>query len=281
MPTQFAFRGDRLAFSNGILVLGLLSAGVLLVFAADTHKIIPLYAFGVFMAFTLSQAGMVIHWLRNRGPRWRMSLVLNAFGTIVTAIVAVIVGGTKFLDGAWLSMSAMGILFQLLWAVYRHYGDASRQLGRGLRAAEGVAQQFYAASAGRSQTVIVPVDEINRAVLRTIAYARTLSPHAVAVHVTDEFENAEALRQQWENSIPDTPLVVVESPYRSFIEPLLAYIEGMDRTQPNQMVTVVLPEFVPKRFWQRFLHNQLAVRLKQALVNRPNTVVVEVPYHLN
>jgi hypothetical protein len=127
----------------------------------------------------------------------------------------------------------------------------------------------------------VPVDEINRAVLRTIAYARTLSPHAVAVHVTDEFENAEALRQQWENSIPDTPLVVVESPYRSFIEPLLAYIEGMDRTQPNQMVTVVLPEFVPKRFWQRFLHNQLAVRLKQALVNRPNTVVVEVPYHLN
>jgi amino acid transporter len=131
MPTQFAFRGDRLAFSNGILVLGLLSAGVLLVFAADTHKIIPLYAFGVFMAFTLSQAGMVIHWLRNRGPRWRMSLVLNAFGTIVTAIVAVIVGGTKFLDGAWLSMSAMGILFLLLWAVYRHYGDASRQLGRG------------------------------------------------------------------------------------------------------------------------------------------------------
>jgi amino acid transporter len=281
MPTHFAFRGDRLAFSNGILVLGLVSIAVLFVFDADTHKIIPLYAFGVFMAFTLSQAGMVIHWKRNKEPGWRMSLLLNAVGTGATAIVAVIVGGTKFLDGAWLSMSAMGLLFLGLWAIQRHYQDSARQLGRGLRAAEGVAEQFYVASAGRPQSVIVPVDEINRAVLRTIAYARTLSPNAVAVHVTDERERAEALRRQWEQSIPDMPLVIVESPYRSLVEPLLAYIDGLDRTHPNQMVTVVLPEFVPKRFWQRFLHNQLPVRMKKALVNRPNTVVVEVPYHLS
>jgi hypothetical protein len=158
--------------------------------------------------------------------------------------------------------------------------DANAQLGRGLDAAEGVTEHFYVASAGRPQTVIVPVDEINRAVLRTMAYARTLSPNAVGIHVTDGREAAEELREQWEESIPDVPLVVVESPYRSLVEPILAYIEGIDRTQPNHIVTVVLPEFVPKHFWQRFLHNQLALRLKKALIDRPNTVVVDVPYHL-
>ena len=144
-----------------------------------------------------------------------------------------------------------------------------------------MAEHFYVASAGRPQTVVVPVEKIDRATLRTIAYARTLSPNAVAVHVTDERESAEVLRRQWEESIPDMPLVVVESPYRSLVEPLMAYIEGMDRTQPNHMVTIVLSEFVPKRFWQKFLHNQQSLRLKKALINRPNTAIVEVPYHLH
>ena len=129
--------------------------------------------------------------------------------------------------------------------------------------------------------MIVPVDEINRAVLRTLAYARTLSQSAVAVHVTDDREAAEALREEWDESIPDVPLVVVESPYRSLVEPMMAYIDGMDRTQPNHMVTVVLPEFVPKHFWERYLHNQLSQRLKEALVKRPNTAVIEVPFHFH
>ncbi|MPZ48005.1 MAG: amino acid permease [Dehalococcoidia bacterium] len=281
MPKQFAFRGDRLAFSNGIIVLGLASCGVLFLFDADTHKIIPLYAFGVFMAFTLSQAGMVVHWRRSRGPGWKLSLGVNALGCVVTGVVAMIVGGTKFLDGAWLSMTAMAILLLVLWIIRQHYKDAENQLSSGLAGAEGVAQHFYSASSGRPQTVLVPVETINRAVLRTMAYARTLSMNAIAIHVTDELELAEPLRQQWEESVPDVPLVVVESPYRSLIEPILAYIEGLDRTQPNHMVTVVLPEFVTKHFWQRFLHNQLSLRLKKALINRPNTVVVDVPYHLS
>jgi hypothetical protein len=280
MPTQFAFRGDRLSFSNGILVLGFASLGVLILFAADTHHIIPLYAFGVFMAFTLSQAGMVVHWRRDRSPGWRRSLIINAVGAIATAIVAVIVGASKFADGAWLSITAMAVLFGVLWLIRRHYQDAEEQLARGLVGSGGVAEHFYAASAGRPQTVIVPIDEINRAVLRTMAYARTLSQSAVAVHVTSDPEKAEELRRGWEESVPDVPLIIVETPYRSLIEPLLAYIDGLDRTQPNHMVTVVLPEFVPKHFWQRFLHNQLSLRLKRALVNRPNTVLVDVPYHL-
>lgn len=279
MPKQFSFRGDRLAFSNGILVLGFASSLVLFLFHADTHSLIPLYAFGVFVAFTLSQGGMVVHWRRTKGPRWRIYLIVNGFGATVTGVVALIVGVTKFADGAWLSMLAMGILFLILWRIQGHYNDAQQQLGVGLGSTTGVAEHFYSVSAGRPQTVIVLVDEINRAVLRTIAFARTLSQQAVAVHVTDDHQAGEAFREQWDASVPDVQLTIVESPYRSLVEPLLAYIEGMDRTHPNHMVTVVLPEFVVKRFWHRFLHNQLAVRLKNELMKRPNTVIVEVPYH--
>ena len=280
MPKQFAFRGDRLAFSNGIIVLGVISGAVLVIFQADTHKIIPLYAFGVFMAFTLSQAGMVVHWRTTKGPGWRRALLVNGVGAVVTGVVAVIVGATKFVDGAWLSISAMGVLFLLLVVIRSHYLTVRGQLEQGMQASQGVTEHFLAVSAGRPQTVIVPVEQVDRAVLRTLAYARTLSPNAFAVHIADEEGEAEALRAQWDESVPDVPLVVVESPYRSLVEPLLAYIEGLDRTQPNHMVTVVLPEFVPKHFWQRFLHNQLSLRLKKALRNRRNTVVVEVPYQL-
>jgi amino acid transporter len=281
MPKQFMFRGDRLAFSNGIIVLGVLAVLTLIAFDAETHKIIPLYAFGVFAAFTLSQAGMVIHWRRVKTPGWRMSFALNAFGMVVTAVVAVIVGATKFEAGAWLSMTAMAVLFVVLWRIHAHYTDANSQLGRDLVDPGDVASHFYGVSAGRPQTVIVPVDEINRAVLRTLAYARTLSQGAVAVHVTDDREGAERFRESWDESIPDVPLVIVESPYRSLVEPLLAYIDGIDRTQPNHMVTVVLPEFVTKHFWERFLHNQLSQRLKEALVKRPNTAIIEVPFHFH
>ena len=279
MPKQFSFRGDRLAFSNGIIVVGVLSSVLLVAFQADTHKLIPLYAFGVFTAFTLSQGGMVAHWYRHREPGWRRAALVNTVGATATGVVALIIGGTKFADGAWISMALMALLVLVMWLIRAHYSDANQQLGRGLTGSEPVADFFYGASAGRPQTVIVPVDEINRAVLRTMAYARTLSSNATAVHVTDERESADALRRQWEQSVPDVPLVVVESPYRSLVEPIIAYIEALDRTQPNQMVTVVLPEFVPKRFWQRFLHNQLSTRLKKALIDRHNTVVVDVPYH--
>ncbi|MGE0685151.1 MAG: APC family permease [Dehalococcoidia bacterium] len=281
MPSQFAFRGDRLGYSNGILVVGVLSSVLLVIFSADTHKLIPLYAVGVFTAFTFSQAGMVVHWRRNREPGWRGAMIVNGVGAVATGVVAVIIGATKFVDGAWLSMLFMGLLALILYGIKNHYEDAQRQLGYGLDSDGGVAEQFYFASAGRPQTVVVPVETIDRSVLRTIAYARTLSENAVAIHVTDERENAEELRRAWDDNIPDVPLVIVESPYRSLIEPIMAYIEGMDRTQPNHMVTVVLPEFLTKRSWQRILHNQLASKLKKELMDRPNTVVVEVPFHFH
>ncbi len=280
MPRQFAFRGDRLAFSNGILLLGAVSSLVLILFNADTHKLIPLYAFGVFVAFTLSQAGMVVHWRRNRTAGWRVSLIVNGLGAVVTAAVALIVGGTKFVDGAWLSMLAMAVLFVALSRIRFDYIAVKDQLDEGMEGAGSVARHFYAAVAGRPQVVIVPVEGINRAVLQTISYARTLSRNTMAIHVTSDRAEAELLRLQWAASVPDVPLDIVVSPYRSLVEPILAYVEALDRSQPEQAVTVVLPEFIPRHFWQRFLHNQLSFQLKKALNRRPNTVIVEVPYHL-
>lgn len=280
MPRQFTFRGDRLAFSNGIIMLGIASSLVLIAFKADTHKIIPLYAFGVFTAFTISQAGMIVHWQRHHEANWKRSLAINAVGATATAVVTVIVAATKFTHGAWLSILIMIILAVLLWLIKKHYDDSGTQLDAGLGGPNAVSEHFYAASAGRPQTVIVPVEGINRAVLRTLAYARSISASATAIHVTADPEEAEALRERWHESVPDVPLVIVESPYRSLVEPIIAYIEALDRSQPNQMVTVVLPEFRPRRFWQRFLHNQLSLRLKRALANRANTVLVDVPYHL-
>jgi hypothetical protein len=280
MPKQFTFRGDRLAFSNGILLLGIASAAILFIFQAETTRIIPLYAFGVFTAFTLSQFGMVQHWRRMREPGWRRSLIINGFGGSVTFVVAIIVGATKFTHGAWISMAIMLVLIVALWRIRAGYLKASRFLGQGLDGAGPVTEQYFSAAAGNAaQTVIIPVDEINRAVLRTAAYARSISPYTTAVHVAVNHEEAEELRRRWEESVPDVPLVTVDSPYRSLVQPLLAYIDALDSTRPEQMITVVLPEFVPRWPWERLLHNQLALRLKKALLTRPNTVIVDVPFH--
>lgn len=280
MPKQFMFRGERLAFSNGIILLGLASSGILVLFQAETTRLIPLYAFGVFTAFTLSQLGMVMHWRRSREEGWRRSALINGFGGSVTFVVAIIVGATKFTHGAWISMSIMALLVVLLWRVHDHYTKAARQLGQGLDGGAATMRQYLAA-AGRpaGQTIIIPVDEVNQAVLRSVAYARSISPNTTAVHVALNREEAEVLRQRWEDSVPDVPFVIVDSPYRSLVQPLLAFVDTLRRTRPGELVTVVLPEFVPRWPWQRFLHNQLALRLRRALSTRPDTVIIDVPYH--
>ncbi|HEY8171466.1 MAG TPA: APC family permease [Dehalococcoidia bacterium] len=273
LPHQFTFRGDRLAFSNGIAVLGAAAAILLVAFDADVNKLIPLYAFGVFVSFTLSQSGMVVHWIKNPESGWRRSMAINLVGAIATAVVALIVGGTKFTEGAWISMLAMFVLAMSFFAIYRHYSGVERRL-------KVPAGTLLMPSAGRRQPVIVPVDEINLAVLRTVDYARTLSTDVRALHITDDMEHGQALRQEWEAAVLDVPMVIVESPYRSFVAPVLSYIDALDKADPGQYVTVALPEYRTAWPWQRWLHNQSARRLRNALVERPNTVIVEVPYHL-
>ncbi len=280
MPRQFAFRGDRLSFSNGIFVLGVAASIILAVFNADVFRLIPLYAFGVFTAFTFSQSGMVVHWWRNREKGWRLSMIINGTGATATLVVAIVVGATKFLSGAWISILIMFFMVLFLAWVRRHYERVEQQLDPGPPTDETVARYSSLVGAGRTQKVIIPVDEINRAVLRPVAYARSLSDDVTAIHITDDRERGEALRRQWEEFVLDTPIVVIESPYRSLVEPILAYVDAMDRTSPGNIITVVLPEFLTARPWERILHNQLSQRLKKALMTRPNTVVVDVPYRL-
>ena len=272
LPHQFMFRGDRLAFTNGILLLGATAAALLVIFRADVNELIPLYAFGVFLSFTLSQTGMVRHWFRLKAPGWVPSAVISGVGGVTTGVVAVIVGTTNFAAGAWISMVAIAILALVLWSVYRHYQNVHERLA----VPEGA---IFRVESHR-QAMLIPVDEINQAVMRSLAYARSLSPNVTAIHVTDDMESALALRKEWEAAVLDVPLKIINSPYRSFVKPVVSYIDALDRADPGQYVTVVLPEYLTPWFWQRPLHNQSARRLKSALMERPNTVIVEVPYHL-
>lgn len=273
LPHQFLFRGDRLAFSNGIVVLGCAAAVLLVIFGADVNRLIPLYAFGVFLSFTLSQSGMVRRWLRLKEEGWQQSIAINGVGAVTTGVVAVIVGSTKFADGAWIAMVAIAVLGLLLWAIYRHYSGVERELSL----PDNVIAET---KPHHRQAVLVPVDRLDRSTLRTIEYARTISANVTAMHITDDVEHGTALREQWESAVLDVPMVIIDSPYRSFVAPVMTYIDLLDQSDPGQYVTVVLPEFRTPWPWQRLLHNQSAQRLKKALLERPNTVIVEVPYHL-
>ena len=204
-------------------------------------------------------------------------MAINGLGAVGTAIVVVIAGGTKFTHGAWIVLVTIPIIVVVCIQIFRHY----QRVGSQLELHEGDLDELaMTPPGGSSQTVIVPVEGLDRAVLRTIEYARSLSQNVTAVHITDDLQEAEAVREQWEQAIPDVPIVIVESPYRALVAPFLAYVDAVDRSRPKGRMTVVLPEFVPAHFWENVLHNQPATRLRRALMRRPNTAVVNVLYHL-
>jgi amino acid transporter len=277
LPRQFNFRGDRLAFSYGIVVLGAGAAGLLVIFTGDVNRLIPLYAVGVFTGFTLSQLGMVVHWRRSGETGRGGALVINGVGAVATGIVALIIASTKFVSGAWISILGIAFLTYLLMAIRRHYDRVEEQLEvRAGASAHGAVEE----APEHRQAVLVPVDDVNEAVRRTVEHARAISENVTALYVSDDVQQAEELRQRWEEAIPEVPLVVIESPYRSFIAPILAYIDALDRSHPGETIMVVLPELVPSHFWQGILHSQSSTPLKRALISRPNTVVVGIPYRL-
>lgn len=273
MPHQFSFRGDRLAFSNGIIVLGAASALILAVYGGDVTRLIPLYAVGVFVSFTFSQSGMVIHWRRHPEPGSRRSMVVNGFGAVATAVVAVIIIATKFTHGAWLSILIGFVLVMMFRAIHRHY----RQVEEESRLPD-LSEPLPLAT--RPQAMIVPVTDLNRAAVNALSYARSISPNVTAVHVTDDQENVGTLRERWEKWAGGIPLVIIESPYRAFTAPLLRYLDEVQRRDPEARITVVLAEYVPKHLWEHLLHNQTTLRLKAALLFRRNTVVIDVPHHI-
>lgn len=271
LPRQFTFRGDRLAFTTGIVTLGTLSGLMLAGFGGETSRMIPLYAVGVFTAFTLSQAGMVSRWLRLKEPGWRAGLAINIVGVTTTGLVAIVVGLTNFTKGAWVVLFLIPVLIYMFRSIHRHYDDAAEELEA----------QTPLHATEIQHTVVVPVSAINRVALQTIAYARSISDNVTAVHVTDDEEAIKKIRHDWKRLEGDVPLVIIESPYRALVGPLLAYIDEIDRQRPDDTLTVVLPEFVASHWWEQILHNQTALRIKAALLFRPGTVVTSVPYHLH
>jgi amino acid transporter len=270
LPRQFTNQGDRLAFSNGILILSALAAALLVIFGGDTHALIPLYMIGVFVSFTLSQAGMVIHWRASRAPGWRSSSIVNGLGAVVTFIVLVIVAMTKAAEGAWIIILMIPALVTLFTITRRHYDQVASEL---------TLQEWEPEPDGR-HVVVVPIGGIQRAVVKALRYARSLSTDVRAVYVEIDPAATSTLRNQWTEWGQDVALVVLNSPYRSLMEPLLEYIEHLQSADPNGYITVILPEFVPHRLWQHLLHNQHALLIKGALLFRPNVVVTSVPFHL-
>jgi hypothetical protein len=270
LPRQFMNQGDRLAFSNGILILSALGSLLLVVFSGDTHSLIPLYMIGVFVSFTLSQSGMVVHWYRLRTPGWRTSAAINGFGAVVTGIVLIIVATTKAAEGAWIIIVMIPVLVTAFEVTRRHYDHVAAELT--LRA-------WSPEPEGR-HVVLVPIGGIQRAVVKALRYARTLGADVRAVYVEIDPPATEMVRRLWSEWGEGVQLVVLNSPYRSLMEPLLEYIEAVQQHDPNGYVTVILPEFVPERLWQHLLHNQHALLIKGALLFKPNVVVTSVPFHL-
>jgi amino acid transporter len=273
-PRQFSLRGDRLAFSMGILLLGLIAASLVVIAGGKTHALIPLYAVGVFIDFTISQAGMIRHWLRTRERGWRYRLAINAVGCAATAIVAIVVTSVKFLDGAWFVIVLIPILVSMMLFIRREYDDQERELH--------VREDLVVEGPHREQRVVIPVNGINRAVIQAVNFGRTLSRDVRAVFVTEDAEEGEAVRDRWERQVPGVPLVIVESPYRAVISPVLAYLDVLDQAWPPDkqapITIVVLPEYVARHWWERLLYNQTARRLKAAIIGREHTVIADVPY---
>jgi hypothetical protein len=270
LPRQFANQGDRLAFSNGIGVLSMFAGVLLIVFKGDTHALIPLYMIGVFISFTLSQTGMVVHWRRLREPGWRASAFVNGLGAVATGVVLVIVAATKAVEGAWIIMVLLPLVVVVFQATKRHYSHVSEQLS--LKGWRGEGAQH--------SVVLVPIGGVHRAVLQATAYARSLSDDVRALYVDTDATETGRVRGDWAKWGGSTRLDVLDSPYRSLMEPLLEYIERLQAERPNDYVTVVLPEFVPARWWQHLLHNQRALLIKGALLFQPRVVVTSVPFHL-
>ncbi len=290
LPRQLTFKGSRLVYSYGILALAAIACLLIVVFQASVTALIPLYAIGVFLSFTLSQAGMARRWwksghlatgqvLKEPGstvtydPRWRFKLGINGIGCVSTALVMLIFAITKFREGAWIVIVLVPILVSIFFAIHHHYKDLAARLSL---------DTYLLPPRVRRQRVIMPISGVHRGTVSALRYARTLSDDVTAVHVSVDPVESEKVRRKWEMWGEGVRLVILDSPYRLLMEPLLQYIDMLDdQRQPHEVITVVVPEFVPKRRWHHLLHTQAALTLRLALRSRPGIVVMDVPYQLD
>jgi amino acid transporter len=271
-PHQFSHRGLKLAFSNGIIVIGVLAIALVIAFGGSTHALIPLFAVGVFICFTLSQAGMVVHWMHNHERRWHMKLSINAVGAVTTGAVAIIVASTKFLEGAWIVLVLVPALSITFWAIHRHYAHAREELAP-------VPKRH---TVGK-QRVIVPINDLNAASAAAVEYALSITTAnritAVHVNVDADDEREKTLPERWKRWAPSVELRILRSPYRELIEPVITMIEQC-HSEGDHTVTVVLPDILPHAWYQSLLHNQSELAFKLALLHHPGVVVTSVPFQL-
>jgi amino acid transporter len=271
LPRQLANRGDRLVFSNGVLVLATTASALIIAFGGKTNALIPLYAVGVFLSFTLSQAGMVRHHQKERETGYKRNIVINAVGSVATFVVLIIIAVSKFSEGAWIPIVLIPLIVFGFKAIHRHYTTVAE----GLRVTPDYKPRRM------NHTVVVLVGGVHRGVLEGLAYARSLSPnHLVAVSVVSDEEEQEKLERQWQEFGIEIPLEIVYSPYRELTRPILRYVDELDARWENDVITVLLPEFVVRHWWGNILHNQTALLLKGRLLFRKGTVVTSLPYHL-
>jgi hypothetical protein len=289
LPRQLTFRGSRLVYSRGIILLALVASLLIILFNASVTLLIPLYAIGVFLSFTLSQSGMAHRWWKSGqlkpgeqrqeagsilefDPRWTLKMGINSFGAVCTAFVMIVFAVTKFADGAWIVLVLTPTLAITFYIVRRHYKNLAKNLSL---------EEYMEPRRVTRHRVVLPVSGVHRGTLEALNYARSLSSDVTAVHVSIDPEESQKLQQKWEIWGDNTRLVLVESPYRLLLEPLLEYIEMLsDTRQPGEVITVVVPQFVPEKGWANVLHTQTALWLRFALLSTPGIVITEVPYQV-
>ena len=270
MPRQFAFRGERLSFNVGIVALAGVSIVLVVAFGGRVEALIPLYAIGVFTAFTLSQSGMVKHWFNERGSGWRRSAVINGVGAVATAIVTVIFAVAKFALGAWIVMIIVPVLVVIMLAIERVYRGEARELE--------VRQGVVMSPPRRPQRVIIAAPSLTRAVVQAIRVGQTMADDVNVVHVTSNARDGERVRDQIERQMPGVPVTIVESPYRTLVRPFIRYLEVLQEEHPEEVLLVLIPENMPRHWWEHFLYNQNARLIRRNLVGRKDIVVLDVPY---
>jgi hypothetical protein len=288
MPRQLAYRGSRLVFSRGIATLTAIAAFLIIIFNASVTALIPLWAVGVFLSFTLSQAGMARHWWKNRllakqtDPNasiyrydrgWRWKLVINSLGAITTVIVTLIFAITKFIDGAWIIVLLLPAVVLIFFAVHRHYASLAQDLSL---------EHYGLPPPPKRHRVIMPLATVHQGTLEALDYALSLSDDVTAVYVSMDPEQKAALERKWDWWGKGVRLVVIESPYRTFLEPFLEYVDQLCAIlQPNERLTIVVPQFTPRHWWHNLLHTQTAFWLRFALLSKRGIVITEVPYQVH
>lgn len=278
MPRYLGARGERLSFSNGIILLSIAAGALIFLYQGNTDHLISLYAIGVFLSFTIAQAGMIIHWRREKGPYWILRASVNTVGALATGIVVLIIGISKFFYGAWLVLVFIPIMIFIFKKIKEHYNDMAEQLHL---PSEEMNPAFTTEIHAGKNIVVVPISSPTSVIAQTLRYAKSIGDNVLAVHVAIDEEIGHKVREKWNCWNPGIELVTLYSPYRLVVQPLIDFIEELSKEKgPNDYITILIPEFETKKWWHRLLHNQTGLILRTLLILKKNVIVSTIPYHL-